>query len=188
MTLEVDDAKLWWPWDMGDQNLYTLEVQVSQDGAEMDLTQETIGLREVVMDYNPGYSREEAEFPWTFYINGKRHFLRSACWGGQPSFLYGQNSLAKYEDRLQMVREANINNLRIFGWHPPEIPDFYSICDELGITVWTNFTLATQAYPSDETFVNGVLHECIETVKQRRNHPSLIYWMGGEEVFFLWCT
>jgi beta-mannosidase len=184
MTLEVDDAKLWWPWDMGDQNLYTLEVQVSQDGAEMDLTQETIGLREVVMDYNPGYSREEAEFPWTFYINGKRHFLRSACWGGQPSFLYGQNSLAKYEDRLQMVREANINNLRIFGWHPPEIPDFYSICDELGITVWTNFTLATQAYPSDETFVNGVLHECIETVKQRRNHPSLIYWMGGEEVFF----
>ncbi len=184
VTLEVNDAKLWWPWDMGDQNLYTLGVQISQDGKELDNTCETIGLREVTMEHNPGYSREQAEFPWTFFVNGKRHFLRSACWGGQPSFLYGQNSLSKYEDRLQMVREANINNLRIFGWHPPEIPDFYSICDELGITVWTNFTLATQAYPSDENFVNGVLHECIETVKQRRNHPSLIYWMGGEEVFF----
>jgi beta-mannosidase len=184
LTMEVTDAKLWWPWDMGDQNLYALEVQIAQDGRELDKTSETIGLREVVMDYNPGYTREEAEFPWTFFINGKRHFLRSACWGGQPSFLYGQNSLKKYEDRLNMVREANINNLRIFGWHPPEIPDFYKICDELGITVWTNFTLATQAYPSDAEFIKGVLHECVESVKQRRNHPSLIYWMGGEEVFF----
>ena len=83
-----------------------------------------------------------------------------------------------------MVKEANINNLRIFGWHPPEIPDFYKICDELGITVWTNFTLATQAYPEDKEFVDGVLHECIATVKERRNHPSQIFWMGGEEVFF----
>ncbi|MGL6314343.1 glycoside hydrolase family 2 protein [Vibrio sp. WXL103] len=182
--IDVDDAKLWWPWDMGDQNLYSLDVFVKQDGTELDVASETIGLREVTMDFNPGYTRDEAEFPWTFFINGKRHFLRSACWGGQPSFLYGQNSLKKYEKRLEMVREANINNLRIFGWHPPEIPDFYRLCDELGITVWTNFTLATQAYPEDETFINGVLHECVETVKQRRNHPSNIFWMGGEEVFF----
>ncbi|NLS14210.1 glycoside hydrolase family 2 [Vibrio sp. SM6] len=182
--IDVPDAKLWWPWDMGDQNLYDLNVIVNQDGQELDATKETIGLREVTMDYNPGYTRDEAEYPWTFFINGKRHFLRSACWGGQPSFLYGQNSLSKYEKRIQMVREANINNLRIFGWHPPEIPDFYRLCDELGITVWTNFTLATQAYPEDEAFINGVLHECVETVKQRRNHPSNIFWMGGEEVFF----
>ncbi|WP_394239620.1 glycoside hydrolase family 2 protein [Vibrio astriarenae] len=183
-VIEVDQAKLWWPWDMGDQNLYLLDAIIKQGDIELDRAQETIGLREVQMDFNPGYTRDEAEFPWTFFINGKRHFLRSACWGGQPSFLYGQNSLKKYEKRVQMVREANINNLRIFGWHPPEIPDFYRLCDELGITVWTNFTLATQAYPEDEEFIEGVLHECAETVKQRCNHPSNIFWMGGEEVFF----
>lgn len=183
-TLAVEDAKLWWPWDMGDQNLYELQVELKQGDTQLDNTTETIGLREITMDFNPGYTREDNEFPWTFVINGKRHFLRSACWGGQPSFFYGRNSLKKYEDRLAMVKEANINNLRIFGWHPPEIPDFYKICDELGITVWTNFTLATQAYPSDKEFVDGVLHECIATVKERRNHPSQIFWMGGEEVFF----
>lgn len=182
--INVADALLWWPWDMGAQNLYQLTATLSQNGTELDQTSEVIGLREVTMDFNPGYTREDNEFPWTFKINGKRHFLRSTCWGGQPSFLYGRNSLKKYEDRVAMVREANINNLRIFGWHPPEVPDFYRLCDELGITVWTNFTLATQAYPSDEEFVNGVLHECMETVKQRRNHASQIFWMGGEEVFF----
>jgi len=180
-TINVEDAALWWPWDMGNQNLYKLDLEVKQDDVVLDNMQEVIGLREVSMDYNPGYDNQ---FPWTFIINGNKHFLRSACWGGQPSFFYGRNSLKKYEDRLAVVKEANINNLRIFGWHPPEIPDFYRICDELGITVWTNFTLATQAYPKERAFVDGVLHECIATVKERRNHPSQIFWMGGEEVFF----
>jgi beta-mannosidase len=183
-TIEVDDPHLWWPWDMGEQNLYDLELSLRQGEDELDRTSEIIGLREITMDYNPGYTRDECEYPWTFFVNGKRHFLRSACWGGQPSFLYGRNSLKKYEDRVAMVREANINNLRIFGWHPPEVPEFYRLCDELGITVWTNFTLATQAYPAHQEFIDGVLHECIATVKQRRNHPSQIFWMGGEEVFF----
>lgn len=180
----VNDAKLWWPWDMGDQNLYQLKAEVIDGTETLDEFQQTIGLREVTMEMNSGFTEEEAEFPWTFKINGKRHFLRSACWGGQPSFFYGRNHDEKYQHRLAMVKEANINNLRIFGWHPPEIPEFYRLCDELGITVWTNFTLATQAYPKDESFIQGVLHECIDTVKQRRHHPSQIFWMGGEEVFF----
>ncbi len=183
-SLDVKNPKLWWSWDLGDQNLYDFRITLVENSKEIDELSEVIGLREITMEYNEGYTREETEFPWTFVINGKKQFLRSACWGGQPSFLYGQNSLKKYEDRLSMVKEANINNLRIFGWHPPEVPEFYRLCDELGITVWTNFTLATQAYPKDQEFIDGVLHECVATVKQRRNHPSLIFWMGGEEVFF----
>ncbi|RKF17956.1 glycoside hydrolase family 2 [Alginatibacterium sediminis] len=182
--ITLEDAKLWWPWDMGDQNLYELEITLEKDTVVIDRLQDVVGVREVTMEMNPGFTQEEAEYPWTFMINGRRHFLRSACWGGQPSFFYGRNSLEKYQDRVKAVRDANINNLRIFGWHPPETPEFYRLCDELGITVWTNFTLATQAYPSDESFVSGVIHECVSTVKERRNHPSLIFWMGGEEVFF----
>ncbi|MDC7235625.1 MAG: glycoside hydrolase family 2 TIM barrel-domain containing protein [Spirochaetales bacterium] len=181
---EIASPELWWPWDMGDQNLYRMTTELTVKGTAADRTEEVVGIREVKMEMNPGFTPEENEYPWTFMINGNRHFLRSACWGGQPSFLYGRNSLKKYEDRLALVKECNINNLRIFGWHPPEIPDFYRICDELGITVWTNFTLATQAYSLEPDFVEGVLHECRATVKERRNHPSQIFWMGGEEVFF----
>lgn len=67
--IEVDQAKLWWPWDMGDQNLYLLDAIIKQGDTELDRAQETIGLREVQMDFNPGYTRDEAEFPWTFFIN-----------------------------------------------------------------------------------------------------------------------
>jgi beta-mannosidase len=184
LSFEIPDAQLWWPWDMGDQNLYSIRVVVDRNGLQQDVFEETFGVREIRMQQNPTITAEDAEFPWTFMINGKRHFLRSACWGGPPSFLYGRNSLKKYEDRLALVKEANINNLRIFGWHPPEIPDFYRLCDELGITVWTNFCFATQAFSAEPRFLDPALRECAEIIKDRRNHPSAIFWMGGEEVFF----
>lgn len=182
--IPVEKAKLWWPWDMGDQNLYQVDVSIKSDGVELDEISDVFGIREIHMEMNPGFTEDEVENPWTFMVNGKRHFLRSTCWGGPPSYFYGRNSDKKYEDRLDMVKEANINNLRIFGWHPPEIPKFYELCDRLGITVWTNFGFATQAFEATTDFLYGVLDECKATVKQRRNHPSNIIWMGGEEVFF----
>lgn len=111
-------------------------------------------------------------------------FLRSACWGGQPSFFYGRNSTPKYRMFLEKAKEANINNLRIFGWHPAETDEFYTICDQLGITVWTNFSFATQEFKTDQPYIEKVTKEIQSTVIKRRNHPSNIMWMGGEEVYF----
>lgn len=178
------NAQLWWPWDLGEQPLYRVEVTVEREGECLDQATETFGVRQIEMVRNPGLTDDEVESPWTVLINGQRHFLRSACWGGPPSFFYGRNSEEKYTSLLGAAREANVNNLRIFGWHPPEVPLFYDLCDRLGITVWTNFSFATQAFPSDPEFVDAAVRECVEIVKQRRCHPSQIFWMGGEEVFF----
>ena len=184
VEVPVAQAKLWWPWDMGDQNLYTVDVSVEAEGELLDTKREVTGIREIKMEMNPGFTEDEVENPWTFMVNGKRHYLRSACWGGPPSYFYGRNSEKKYSDRLDRVGEANINNLRIFGWHPPEVPYFYEQCDRLGITVWTNFSYATQAFEATPEFMEGARHDARHTVIHRRNHPSNIFWMGGEEVFF----
>ncbi len=182
--ISVAEPEIWWPWDMGDQPLYHATVEISLNGTIVDTKTTRFGIREIIMERNPTITEEEAEFPWTFVINGKATFLRSGCWGGPPSLLYGRNTPKKYRHFLQLAKECNLNNLRIFGWHPPEIPDFYDICDEIGITVWTNFPLASQVLRDDPEYVNSVLYESAEIVKERRNHPSNIFWMGGEEVFF----
>jgi beta-mannosidase len=184
VSIPVSKARLWWPWDMGEPDLYQVDLELIIDGERQDSRREVFGIREIRMEMNPGFSEDEVENPWTFMINGKRHFLRSACWGGPPSFFYGRNTDKKYSDRLEMVREANINNLRIFGWHPPEIPYFYEFCDRLGISVWTNFSFATQAFEATPEFMEPMLEDCRAIVRERRNHPSNIFWMGGEEVFF----
>ncbi|MFI3237437.1 MAG: glycoside hydrolase family 2 TIM barrel-domain containing protein [Lachnospiraceae bacterium] len=182
--LTIPDAKIWWPWDMGDQPLYFATVTITKDGIEVDRVTTRFGIREIKMEMNPGFTKDEAEYPWTFVINGKVEFLRSGCWGGPPSFLYGRNSKERYEHFITLAKECNLNNLRMFGWHPPEVTEFYDLCDELGITVWTNFPLASQVLRDDPEYVNSVLFESAEIVKNRRNHPSNIFWMGGEEVYF----
>ena len=184
LSTVLSDPVLWWPWDMGEPHLYKASVGVQHQGASSDAMEETFGVREVRMEMNPGWGADDAEYPWTFTINGQSTFLRSACWGGPPSFYYGRNSGEKYAHRLNMVREANINNLRIFGWHPPEVKEFYDLCDRLGITVWTNFSFATQAFQATPEHLERWEHETRALVRRIRNHPSTIMWMGGEEVFF----
>ncbi len=183
MQFEIPEAKLWWPYDLGEPFLYDLEILVMQDGEILDNVKEKTGVRQVTLTHNPGFTEEESKLPWTFNINGKPMFLRSACWT-QPSFFYGRNSVEKYELFLNKAKEANINNLRFFGWHPLETKEFYDICDRLGLTVWTNFAFATQEFRSDKEYIDKVKVETKGSVIQRRNHPSMVMWMGGEEVYF----
>ena len=182
-NIMIEKAKLWWPYELGESFLYDLKLEVFDGEVALDEINEKVGLREVTMTMNPGFTLDEVENPWTFNVNGKAMFLRSACWT-QPSFFYGRNSEEKYRMFLTKVKDCGINNLRMFGWHPPETEEFYAICDELGITVWTNFAFATQVFRDDAPYIQKVCNECGEIVKDRRNHPSTIMWMGGEEVYF----
>lgn len=186
LELDIQDAKLWWPYELGEPHRYDLTIKVSEINTDivLDELNEKVGIREIQLEMNPGFTEEEAELPWTFVVNGKKMFLRSACWGGQPSFLYGRNSKDRYRYFLEKAKECNINNLRIFGWHPAETEEFYDLCDELGITVWTNYAFATLVLRDDQEYVDKVCYEIAEIVKDRRNHASTVMWMGGEEVYF----
>ncbi len=147
MEMDIDEAKLWWPWDMGEQNLYRLTLTVNEDGKIYDESETSFGIREVKMEKNPGFTEDEVEYPWTFLINGKRHYLRSANWCGPPDLMYGRNTYERYRNFIKLAKEGNINNFRV--WHSyPEIPEFYELCDEAGITVWQNFSFGVSVcYP-----------------------------------------
>ncbi|MGB5263302.1 MAG: sugar-binding domain-containing protein, partial [Lutimonas sp.] len=184
LSVDIDDAKLWWPWDLGDQNLYTAKVTISENGHTLDTTATTFGIREVKMVHNPGFTLEQVENPWTVMINGKRHFMRSGTWGGPPDIFMGRAHPSKYLELIRLAKEANFNNLRIFGWHPEEIPLFYQLCNEAGITVWQDvLPLASLSLPKDQEFKNAVFAEAIASVKAQRNHPSIVLLEGSEELF-----
>lgn len=182
LQARVSEARLWWPWDLGEQNLYEAVIQVQADAQPSDLYRQTFGIRTVRLEFNPGFSREEVEHPWRVVFNGRPYYLRSAAWGGPPSILYGRTSLEHYRHLIREARAPNINNLRIFGWHPPEIKEFYELCDEAGITVWQVFPFGNAVFPKDREFLSLTLAEIEAIVRERRNHPSLVLWQGGKEV------
>ena len=186
LSVAISQAKLWWPWDLGKPNLYIAETTVFDEAGEiLDRVEDTFGIREIHMERNPGYSKEQVHYPWTMVINGKRLFLRSANWGGPPDIFYGRNSVEKYRKLVNLAKDANINNLRIFGWHPTEIEEFYALCDELGITVWQDLIpLASVSLPQDESFRQATYAEAVAVIKKLRNHPSLVLLEGGEEMLY----
>ncbi|MEM6842712.1 MAG: sugar-binding domain-containing protein [Bacteroidota bacterium] len=183
-SVPIDQPKLWWPWDLGDPNLYKAQIAVHEGDTFQDKTETTFGIREVEMEWNPGFTKDEVSFPRTVMLNGKNHFIRSACWGGPPDIFVGRTSIREYKKLIQMAKEANMNNIRIFGWHPPEIPEFYQMCNEAGLTVWQDvIPLGTGNIPRDQEFLDGVIAEGVTAIKERRNHPCLILIEGGEEMF-----
>ena len=182
--VNVEKPALWWPWDLGEPNLYNATVVVSENNRDLDLAETTFGIREIKMEWNPGFTSDQVSFPRTLKLNGKTHFIRSACWGGPPDIFVGRTSVKEYETLIRMAKEANMNNIRIFGWHPPEIPEFYQLCNEAGLTVWQDvIPLGTGNMPKEKAYLDDVINEAVEVIKVRRNHPCLILIEGGEEAF-----
>ena len=68
-TVTVPNPQLWWPWALGDQPRYNVEVEVSTDAGPSDVRSRSIGLRQVAMRN------------WIFSVNGERMFLKGANQG-----------------------------------------------------------------------------------------------------------
>lgn len=181
--VKVENPQLWWPWDLGKPNLYEAKVSLDDGKINQDFKKLTYGLRKVEMAWNPGFTKDEVSFPRTTLINGKPIFIRSACWGGPPDIFVGRTSEEKYRKLIALAKEANMNNIRIFGWHPPEIPLFYQLCNEQGITVWQDIIpLGTGNIPNEPELLERIYQEGENVIKNRRNNPSIIMMEGGEEM------
>jgi beta-mannosidase len=184
--IHVKKPKLWWPWDLGKPNLYKAKISLKEGKTNHDVNETVFGIREVTSKWNPGFVKDvDVTFPRSTYINGKFHFIRSACWGGPPDIFTGRTDVGEYKELVRLAKEMNMNNIRIFGWHPPEIPEFYQYADEMGITIWQDMIpLGTGNIPSDEKNLAEIFNEGVKVIKERRNHPSLIMMEGGEEMMF----
>ncbi len=184
-NIEVQNPELWWPWDMGKPNLYKASIVANEGKKNHDVKEFTFGIREVTSAWNPGFERGvDVSFPRTTVINGKPIFIRSACWGGPPNIFVGRTMPGTYEKLLVAAKEANLNNIRIFGWHNTEIPEFYDICDSLGLSVWQDMIpLGSGNITRDPEKIDKIIASGVATAIERRNHPSLIMMEGGEEYF-----
>jgi beta-mannosidase len=71
-TLQVDDPRLWWPWDHGDPNLYRLTADLKLGDAVIGSHETVFGIRTVRLD------RAADRFTW--YINDRPVFLRGSSY------------------------------------------------------------------------------------------------------------
>ncbi len=180
IALAVPAPRLWWTADLGEPALYTLRVELRQDGVLLASQEQAAGIRTLTLDQAPDPEEPGTRF-FRFVLNGVPIFARGANW--IPADLFaGRVPAARYTALLEQARDAHMNMLRVWGGGLYEPDVFYDTCDRLGILVWQDFMFACAAYPErPESFVANVTAEVAYQIRRLRNHPALALWCGNNE-------
>src|SRR5882672_6484941 len=177
----IPHPALWWPNGLGAPPLYTFEARLLIDGKPVDESTKRTGLRALELRQQ----RDESGKSFTFVINGVPVFAKGGNWIPADSFPT-RISKDKYRQLLESVRDTNMNMLRVWGGGIYERDDFYDLCDEMGILVWQDFMFGCSMYPGGQKFLDNVRQEAVDNVKRLRNHPSIVIWVGNNEIEAAW--
>ena len=82
---------------------------------------------------------------------------------------------------LKLLKQTGCNMVRCWGGNLYESEEFFDFCDENGIMVWQDFSMACSVYPNDEEFVKNLKKEISTVVRRIRTHPSLCCYCGDNE-------
>lgn len=178
LALKKKDAKLWWPTGYGEQPLYNYRIELIRDNKIVDFLEGRFAFRSVEVREEPVKGNLVG---MDFYINDVKIFLKGSNWV-PPECFTGVMQDEKYRKMVKLAKNMNANILRVWGGGAYEKDVFFDTCDEEGVLVWQDFALACADIPEDEPiFINNFLDEVKYQIIRLRNHPSLIYWCGGNE-------
>ena len=187
-ALVMQNPRLWWPVNYGEQALYDLELtfETLSDHRVSDEQKVRFGVREI------GFEMHELT-GWhgrRVLVNGRRIF----CRGGyiQPELIFDWDA-RRMETEVRYYAGANMNLIYFEDIPNPPEP-FLDLCDRYGILfghcAYSCYWLRPGTpYPDDP----GLLERCtVDMIKRCRNHPSLLFYMAmneeytKEEVYRMW--
>lgn len=191
--MSFDTPKLWYPTGYGKQNTYVLTaVLTDKNGIEKDRYEKKIGFRRSKLIMNKGswdkpdsFPKSRSDAPAQLEINGIKVFAKGSNWVNAEVFPCDMTD-EKYRELLLLVKNANMNILRIWGGGFINRESFFDMCDELGIMIWQEFPLACNEYPDDDGYLSVLHSEAVSIVRRLRTHPSVVLWCGGNELFNSW--
>ena len=175
-TYLVENPKLWYPNGYGEQNLYSVEITLVDDGEEVNSKEYTIGLRtiELVND------EDEHGKSFFFRINGLDIFAKGANYIPEHNLL--NKRADKREKLLSFAKKSHFNMLRVWGGGIYQDDDFYKRCSEYGILIWQDFMYACACCKFDKELEEDMTAEVITQLRRLRNYPCMALWAGNNEI------
>ena len=170
--LTIANPRLWWPAQVGKQDLYPLDLSVEVQGQVSDSAHLRFGVRQVTSNIDEKGHR-------IFQINGKNILIRGA---GYSFDLLLRSSPDRQQAELNYVRDLNLNAVRLEG--KLENDHFFDLADQMGILVMPGWCCCDQweNWPAwdreNETIAGNSLRDQIRRLER---HPSVISWMYGSD-------
>ncbi|MEG0806840.1 MAG: glycoside hydrolase family 2 TIM barrel-domain containing protein [Alistipes sp.] len=165
-------------WSTETPHLYTLKTVIEKNGEILDEYPTSFGIRKI--EYDPTFG---------FKLNGVNTKMKGVCLHQNT----GPFGIAMPDDawqkRLTMLKEMGCNAIRTS--HYPYSPVFYQLCDQMGFLVmdepwdgWLQWTKNGKArYDYSYYFLDWWQQDLEEFIKRDRNHPSIVMWCMGNEVW-----
>lgn len=187
--LVLQNPKLWWPNGYGEQYLYDVNIKFISNAKTLDSESLKVGVRQIDNIWNEQTKSMGA------YVNGQKIFIKGGNWIISDAML--RFSDARYDAEVRYHKDMNLNLIRIWGGAILERPEFYNACDKYGLLVFQDFWFSgdcngrwvdpmkkedqwtRRKYPDNH---NLVLTAIEDQVKMIRNHASLAFWCGGNEI------
>jgi beta-mannosidase len=177
-VIRVPDVVPWFPHTHGKPALYPVHVELTlADGAVVYFEDFPAGFRSI----DPG-TATPGDDGLALTINGTPIFCRGVVWTPPDiAALHAPPSVTR--ERLERLRCAGFNLIRIAGTTIYESDDFHRLCDELGLLVWQDLMFANMDYPfEDPAFQQTVRAETRAELSRLSRHPSTAVICGGSEI------
>jgi beta-galactosidase len=164
----LDHPQLWSP---DSPSLYQVVAELlAQDDAVKHRVSEPFGYRWFEMRPQQG-----------FFLNGERLLIRGTHRHEEHAGLGAALPNEQHRKDMQMIKDLGANFVRL--GHYPQDPEVYRAADELGLIVWDELPWCRGGKGGAEWEKNT---EALwrAQIAQNRNHPSIIFWSLGNEIYW----
>jgi exo-1,4-beta-D-glucosaminidase len=170
--LKLHNPRLWWPAQVGKQDLYPLDLSVEVQGKTSDSAHIEFGVRQVTSNIDEKGHR-------LFQINGKNILIRGA---GYSFDMLLRSSPERQQSELNYVRDLNLNAVRLEG--KIENDHFFDLADRMGILVLPGWCCCDQwenwpAWDKENERIAG--DSLRDQLRRLERHPSVIGWLYGSD-------
>lgn len=163
-------------WDILDPYLYTLEVTLlkGEDKIAIQKEQRNIGFRTTCFDSKLG-----------FLLNGRKVRINGVCEHHDNGALGAAFSKEAMRRKFNLLKEMGVNALRTA--HNMPAPEVMELADEMGLLVVSEafdmWECAKTEFDYSRFFIEWAHTDVKSWVCRDRNHPSLILWSIGNEIY-----
>ena len=181
--LHIENPRVWWSWDLGKPELYTLATAVEEAGAVSDTKETVFGIRKIESRLTEDNYRQ-------FTLNGKDILLKGGGWTDDIFMCDTPESIAR---QVRYVKDMNMNLIRFENiWGKEDT--VYDECDRQGVLALVGFSCQWEwedycGLPEVKGYgcINGKEVEDLafayfrDQVVRLHNHPSVIAWLTGSD-------
>ncbi len=169
--LKMEDPVL---WDVNNPKRYLMVTELIRSGKTIDSREDWFGFRNIEFTSDRG-----------FFLNGRHLKLYGCCEHHDLGALGAAVNRAAIERKFRILRSMGINALRTS--HNMPAVEFMELADEMGFLVLSEgfdmWEMPKTEYDYARFFREWVSKDVASWVRRDRNHPSVIGWSIGNEIY-----